>query len=63
MCEDLNVTTEIEETPPMEQPITPPEKLPMEQWWGEDREEVECVDVTPELVLGVYADLVGSARL
>lgn len=49
MCEELNLNTEIEETPQPEEPITPPKKLPMEQWWGEEREEVECVDVTPEL--------------
>ncbi len=49
MCEELNTTTQTEETPQVEDAVTSPEKLPMEQWWGEDREEVECVDVTPEL--------------
>jgi len=49
MCEEVNLNTEIEETPQPEEPITPPQKLPMEQWWGEEREEALCVDVTPEL--------------
>ena len=49
MCEEINTTTQTEETPQVEDAVTPPEKLPMEQWWGDDREEAPCVDVTPEM--------------
>ena len=48
MCEELNVNIETEETPQSEEPITPPQKLPMEDWWG-GTDDAQVIDVTPQL--------------